>query len=291
MEQLGQAVGFGIVTASVIALAAVGLSLQVSVTNFVNFAYGDVMTLGAYVAYVANLAGLPLPLAAVVGGIVIGLFAVALNIAVFAPFVRRRARVITLLIVTLGLAFIIQNGALIIWGPDAYHYNVNYGQEIHIGPIVWTVADIGIIATGAILLLALHGFLQFTTIGKALRATSNNVELASACGINTGRVVTGTWAASGFFAAIAGVGLALETNTLDPGLGFSALFLVFGSIILGGIGRIYGAMLGAVVLGIVTEVAGMYVNAAYKIALAFAILVVLLLIRPQGLFAAPGRSS
>lgn len=291
MSDLGLALGFGLVTAAVIALAAVGLSLQVSITNFVNFAYGDMMTLGAYAAYAVNALGVPLPVATIVGGLLVAALAVLANHVVFAPFVRRRARLVTLLIVTLGLAFIIQNTLLVIWGPDARHYGVNYGGQIRVGPVIWTTADLAIIFSAVSLLLGLHLFLQYTKFGKALRATSNNPELASASGVNIQRMVAATWAGSGFFATVAGVGLVLETNTLNPSVGFGALFLVFGAIILGGIGKIYGAMLGALVFGLVTEVSGFYVSAAYKTAIAFGILILLLLVRPQGLFSARGRSS
>jgi branched-subunit amino acid ABC-type transport system permease component len=133
--------------------------------------------------------------------------------------------------------------------------------------------------------------LAYTKFGKSLRATSNNSDLALACGINTGRVITQTWFVSGLLVAFAGVALVLEEGTLTPTTGFNELFIIFGAVILGGIGKPYGAMLGALAVGIVTEVSGLYVNAAYKTSLAFLVVIVVLLFRPQGIFSAVGKTS
>ncbi|MDA8261984.1 MAG: branched-chain amino acid ABC transporter permease [Actinomycetota bacterium] len=286
-----EAIGFGLVTAAVVAMAAVGLSLQVSVTNFINFAYGDFMTFGAYVAYAANSAGLNFFAAVAVGGVATALLGVLANLTVFRPFVRRKARVITLLISTIGLSFIVQNLIVIIWGTGAERYTVSIGNAHHVGPFLWTTGDMVIMVTAFVLLLGLHLMLRYTRFGKSLRATSNNPDLALASGIDTGRVVNYTWLIAGFFAAVAGVALAMELNTLRPVLGFNELFVVFGAIILGGIGRPYGAMLGALIIGILTEVSGAYLNPAYKGSIAFAVVVILLLVRPQGLLAAKGKSA
>lgn len=286
-----EAVGFGLVTAAVVALAAVGLSLQVSVTNFINFAYGDFMTFGAYIAYAVNAAGVSFWLAVLIGGLATGLLGVVCNIAVFQPFVRRKARVITLLISTIGLSFIVQNAIVMIWGTSSQSYTVNIGKASHVGPFLWSGGDVVIIVAAFVLLLALHLLLRYTKFGKALRATSNNPDLALASGIDTGRVVMWTWMITGFFAAVAGVGLALELNELQPTNGFNELFVIFGAIILGGIGRPYGAMIGALIIGVLTEVSGMYFNASYKSSIAFALVVLLLLVRPQGILAARGKSS
>lgn len=286
-----EAVGFGLVTAAVVALAAVGLSLQVSVTNFINFAYGDFMTFGAYAAYAANAAGLSFYLAVVIGGIATGVLGFVCNLAVFRPFVRRKARVITLLISTIGLSFIVQNAIILIWGTGAERYTVDIGSAIKVGPFLWSPGDMVIMGTAFGLLLVLHLTLRYTRFGKALRATSNNPELARASGIDTGRVISYTWLIAGFFAAVAGVALALELNTLRPTVGFNELFVIFGAIILGGLGRPYGAMLGALIIGLLTELSGAYVNPAYKSSIAFGVVVLILLFRPQGILPSRGKSA
>lgn len=291
MNLLAESVGFGVVTASVIALAAVGLSLQVSVTNFINFAYGDFMTFGAYITFAANAAGLNFFPAVLVGAAGTGILGMASNWIVFRPLVKRKSRTLVLLITTVGLSFIVQNAIVVIWGPSAQRYTVTLGGALHIGPFLFTPGDLILMAVAFGLLALLHLFMQYTKFGTSLRATSNNADLAQACGIDTGRVVTGTWAISGFFCAVAGVGLALETNTLRPTVGFNELFVVFGAIILGGIGRVYGAMLGALIIGILTEVSGMFADPAYKGAIAFAVVILVLLVRPQGLLPSRGRSA
>src|SRR5487761_367558 len=163
---LAEGIGFGLVAAAVIALGAVGLSLQLSVTNYINFAFGDLMTLGAYFVIAFNL-GLHMNfyLACLIGAIGLGILFVLLNVFVLRPFVRGGARVFTLLVVTIGVSFIVQNGTLLIWGPGAYQYTVNVGNALHIGPLVLTPGDLIIIGIAFVLLLGLQLFLQFTKLG------------------------------------------------------------------------------------------------------------------------------
>lgn len=286
-----EAVGFGIVTAAILALAAVAVSLQVSVTNFINFAYGDFMTFGAYITWTAMTHGVNFFLALLIAGVATGVLGVLANIVIFRPFMLRRVRPVTLLIAGVGLSFIVQNGITIIWSAEPHKLNLALGSTLHIGPFLVTPGDLILIGASISLLLLLHLMLTYTKVGKALRATSNNVDLAQACGIDSQRMINLTWFVAGILTAAAGVGLAVEQNSLDPTLGFTELFVIFGAVILGGIGRPYGAMLGALAVGLLTEISGMYVNAAYKSSIAFGVVIVLLLFRPQGLFAAAGKTT
>jgi branched-subunit amino acid ABC-type transport system permease component len=288
MNQLLQAAGFGLATASIIALAAVAVSLQVSVTNFFNFAFGDFMSLGAYVAWTANQAGVTFPLAVLLGGAAVGVLGVLANLLVFRPLMRRGVRPVTLLIAGVGLAFIVENALILIWTPSPRRFPLNLGNALHAGPFLLTPGDLIMIGASAALLLLLHVMLTYTKFGKAIRATSNNIQLAQSCGINSDRVISLTWFIAGLLTALAGVGLVLQESTLSPTTGFTELFIVFGAVILGGIGRPYGAMLGALIVGVLTEVSGAYVNAAYKTSIAFGVVVLLLLFRPQGLIKARG---
>lgn len=279
------------VTASILALGAVAINLQVGVTNFINFAYGDFMTFGAYVAWTASSRGLNLFLAILLGGIATGILGVLANILIFRPFMRRRVRTVTLLIAGIGLSFIVQNGIALIWGPEPQVFKgVSLGRATQMGPFLLTPGDLLMIGGSVGLLLLLHLMLRYTRFGKSLRATSNNIDLARACGIDSDRIITLVWFLAGLLTAVAGVGLALQESSMDPTLGFTELFVIFGAVILGGLGRPYGAMVGALVVGLITEVSGMYVDAAYKTAIAFGIVILLLLIRPQGLFAAAGKT-
>ncbi len=283
---LAEGIGFGLVAAAVIALGAVGLSLQLSVTNYINFAFGDLMSLGAYFVITLNLRlHMNFYLAALLGAVGLAIVFVLLNVFVLRSFVRSGARVFTLLVVTIGVSFVVQNLTILIWGTGAYQYTVSLGDAIHFGPVILTPGDLIIIGISIALLLGLQAFLQYTKLGKALRATSNNADLAMASGINTDLVVNITWAISGFFAAVAGVALAIEENNLRPLQGFNELLVIFAAIILGGIGRQTGALLGALVIGVATAVAGLFLPSGYDSMIAFALLIVVLLVRPQGIFA------
>ena len=291
MSHLLQAVGFGLVTASIVALAAVAVSLQVSVTNFFNFAYGDFMSFGAYVAWTANNQGVNFYLSVVLGGIAVGVLGVLANYLVFRPFMKRGVRPVTLLIAGVGLSFVVQNALILIWTPAPRRFSLNLGNALHLGPFLLTPGDLIMIGAAVTLLVLLHLMLSYTKFGKAIRATSNNIDLARSCGIDSDRVISLTWFVAGLLTAVAGVGLVLQESTLSPTTGFTELFVIFGAVILGGIGRPYGAMLGALIVGVLTEVSGAYVNGAYKTSIAFGVVIVLLLFRPQGLIKARGLIS
>jgi branched-subunit amino acid ABC-type transport system permease component len=291
MSTFSHAVGFGLVTAAIVALAAVAVSLQVSVTNFINFAYGDFMTFGAYIAWTASSHGVNLVLAIALGGVATGVLGVAANVLVWRPFVRRHLRPVTLLIAGVGLSFMLQSGIIMVWGAEPVRFSQSLGSTLTIGPFLLTSGDVVIVAAAVALLALLHLMLQYSRFGKALRATSNNADLAQACGIDSDRVVNLTWLIAGVLTAAAGVALSLEEGFLGPTTGFTELFVIFGAVILGGIGKPYGAMLGALIVGLLTEVSGAYVDAAYKSSIAFGVVITLLLFRRQGLFSSAGKTS
>ena len=283
-------VGFGLVTASVLALAGVGLSLQFGVTNFVNFAFGDYATLGAYLALLLNAHGMNVYLAMVFGALGVAVFAVITNRVLFRPFLNRRVTLLTMLIVTLGLSLIIENGIQSLWGPNFQNFTIVNQNNVTIGPFLFTGQQLIIMGVAAVCLVGVYFMLQHTRMGKAMRAMSDNRELAEVSGIDTDRVTDVTWLVSGFLAGISGVVLALNVSSFTPLVGSLFLFLVFAVVIMGGIGKPYGAMLGALVIGLVTEIAGGFIDSAYAQAIAFVVMIVLILVRPQGLFTSRGRA-
>ncbi len=283
-------VGFGLVTASVLALAGVGLSLQFGVTNFVNFAFGDYATLGAYLALLLNAHGMSVWPAMVIAALGVAVFAVITNRVLFRPFLDRRVPLLTMLIVTRGLSLIIQNGIQSLWGPNFQTYTVTQQTNVAVGPFLFTGQELVIMAVTAVCLVGVYLMLQHTRMGKAMRAMSDNRELAEVSGIDTTRVTDVTWLVSGFLAGMSGVVLALNVSSFTPLVGALFLFLVFAVVIMGGIGKPYGAMLGALVIGLVTEIAGGFIDSAYAQAIAFLVMIVLILVRPQGLFASRGRA-
>lgn len=290
MHQILLSIGFGVVTASVLALASVGLSLQFSVTNFVNFAYGDYAALGAYLALVAVQHHLPIAVAAALAGGGMALVSLLLYRLVFRPFVRGGSRLLTILIVSVGLSLMLQGVMSAIWGSGFQTYGLTAQTPVHLGPVELTPQQLIIIAIAVSALVSLHLLLRYTTIGKTMRAMSDNRDLAEVSGINTTRVTDLTWLLSGLLVGVAGVVLAINTSSFTPVLGTQFLFLVFAAVILGGIGKVYGAMIGALIIGVTTEVAAGYVGSAYADAAAFGLMIALLLVRPSGLFAARGKA-
>ncbi|HEX2349487.1 MAG TPA: branched-chain amino acid ABC transporter permease [Ktedonobacterales bacterium] len=285
------AVGFGLVTASILALASVALTLQFGVTNYVNFAHGELLTFGAYFAWLANSHyGWNIWIALLVGAILTGILAVIINLIVLQPFTKRQYPVLFMLVVTFGLSLILSNVLLAAFGADFQRYTVPPDTQYNIGPFLLTGSQLVIIGIAVVTMVGLHALLNYTKLGKAMRAMSDNPTLARNCGIDTELVTNFTWLLTGFLAGLAGVVLALNISSFQPASGGDFLFVIFAAVILGGIGRPYGAMAGALVIGIVTEIAAIPLSSDYKNDAAFAILVLVLLFRPQGIFASEGKA-
>ena len=292
VSQFWLSFGFGLVTASVLAIAAVGLSLQFGITNYINFAYGDFMALGAYLTYYVNaeIFHIDIWVSMVIGSLLMGVFAVGVNHFLLSPFARRFTKSFYVLIVTFGLSLIMLNLLYAIWGSNVRSYNMRIEQVLHIGPFLLTKNQLIVMAISIILMLLVHVMLKTTRLGKSMRAMSDNTTLAMTTGIDTRRVTTVTWFLSGTMAGLAGTVLGITEGNITPGSGELFLFVIFAAVILGGVGSIYGAMAGAVLIGLATEVSAVFINPAYKLDVAFVILVLTLLFRPNGLFAQPGKA-
>jgi branched-subunit amino acid ABC-type transport system permease component len=285
------AVGFGFVTAAVLALASVGLTLQFGVTNYVNFAYGAFLTIGAYLTWQFSVGwGVNFLLSAAIAAVGMGLIAVATERLVLRQFTRGGSALFFLLIVTFGLSLILDNVIQAIWGPEYQLFNIPAARPLHLGPFLLTTYQVIIIGIAVAAMVGVHLLLTHTTIGKAMRAMSDDAALASVSGIDTQRVTMFTWFMSGFLAGLAGVALAVTTASFEPTFGDTFLFIIFAAVILGGIGQPYGTMLGALIIGVATEVSAVIIPAEYKGVVAFAILVIMLLIRPQGLIPTRGKA-
>ena len=285
-------VGFGLVTTSVLAVAAIGLSLQFGITNYVNFAYGDFMALGAFFTYFLNNEAFHINIWVSVAIATLGMggFGVLINRLLLGPFARRFKSSHYVLIVTFGLSLVMLNVIYSLWGANVRFYSLPPGVAHHIGPLLLTTSQLIVMGIAVALLAAMHTTLQTTRLGKSMRAMSDNGTLAMTSGIDTKRITTITWFLSGALAGVAGAVLGISEGNLTPAAGELFLFVIFAAVILGGIGSIYGAMAGAVVIGMSTEISAAFINPAYKLDIAFVALILTLLIRPNGLIARPGTT-
>jgi branched-subunit amino acid ABC-type transport system permease component len=292
MSELFLAIGFGLVVASVLAISAVGLSLQFGITNYINFAYGDFMAIGAYLAWSLNTGAghVNIWVAMVAGGLGVGVLAVLLNRFLLAPFARRFQKLFYVLIVTFGLSLILLNVVSSIWGDEVQRYSMPAQNPFHVGPFLFTGDQLVVIVIAIVAMLSIHFMLTTTRIGKSMRAMSDNSTLAMTSGIDTRRITTLTWFLSGTMAGLSGTILGITQASITPGSGETFLFVIFAAVIVGGVGSIYGAIAGALIVGLATELAALWIDPSYKLDIAFVILILALLFRPNGLFARPGKA-
>jgi len=290
----------GIIVGSIIALGALGITLIYGILKFGHFAHGDMMMFGAYVALSAYVGGGSIgPLsfgwgmlfAIFVSMAVLGAGSIAIDRTVYRPLRRRGSSAVVLAIASLGMAIVLRAAMLLYWGPDQQFYETgihpawDFPFDIKIKP-----DQIFIIATAFLLMALVYLLLFRTKMGKAMRAMSDNADLARVTGIDTEQVVMWTWIIGGALAAVAGVLLGIQSQ-LKPELGFTQLLPLFAGAVLGGLGSPQGALVGAMTVGISQEVlVGIDLGfppfgvPGYKPAVAFGILVLILLVRPRGLF-------
>ncbi len=289
----------GIFLGSVLALGAIGITLIYGVLRFANIAQGDMMTFGAYVAFFLLVSvlpehaglgpftfGFPLLLAIPISMAAVAALAVGMEIVVFRRLRRRRANLVTIEIASLGIAIAVRGLVQMIWDTPVRYYPNEARAHISL-PAEISIAPNHLFVAGAALLLAvgLHLILTRTRSGKAMRATSDNRDLARASGIDTDRVLLWTWTMGGMLAGTAGVLLVVfnATSQLKPTIGFQLLVPLFAAVIVGGIGNPYGAFLGALLIGVSMEVSTAWALPTYKPAIAFLVMVLVLLFRPHGL--------
>lgn len=279
-------VGFGLITAAVLAIAAVGFTLQFAVTDVLNLAFAAVMTAGAFTAYWINQLGASIWLGLVVAMAACAVLSVVLNLVVYSPFQRRGSSPITIVIVSLGMALIVEFGIQAIVGGVNVSYTMGQGHTYHLGGLILTSVQVVIIAISVAVMAAAHVMLRYSKLGKAMRATAANRSLARNCGIRTSRVITTTWALTGALCGLAGTVFAIDIGSFGPASTDLFVVLILAAVFLGGPGHAYGAMLGALLIGVATEVSAAYIPPDYKYVVAFAALLAVLAVRPSGLFGA-----
>lgn len=282
METFLQTTINGLASGSIYALGAIGLSLVYAILKLVNFAHGDFMTLGGYVAFAVNVTwGMPLIVAAAAAVVAIAVVGLATEAVIWRPMRNRGAGVMQLLLLSIGLAFVMRNLILFGWGGQEKRLGIDNTRTFDLGIVRVSLIQVLVIGIAAVVLVAVGLMLRSTYIGKSMRALSDSFDLAEVSGVDTRRVVTYTWVLGGGLAGLAGV-LAGIFATLRPDTGFLLLLGIFAAVILGGIGNPFGALIGGIALGLVQEWSTNWITPTYKEAIGFLVLILVLLFRPNG---------
>ena len=277
-------VGFGVVTGSLVAVAAIGFTLMATIGGAVNFAYGEYMTLAAYFAFTLSVSGgLPLALGILLAILALAAFGVFGDRLVLRPLVGRGE--LTILVTTIGLALVMQNVIRAIWGTDIKRIDLPSGWSsvTDIGPFQFSALQLVIVGLSIAILVALAAFLRSTNTGRAMRGMSDDQGLAQLSGVPVARMRAITWALASALAAVSGLLLVLSTQ-LTPTTGLAQLLIIASAVVVGGFGSLVGAVAAAYLLGVLMEVSTGLIDPSLKPTVAFGALVLVLLLRPEGLF-------
>jgi neutral amino acid transport system permease protein len=284
LHEVAQASLNGLTLGTIYALGAVGLTLVYGILRLVNFAHGDFLAFGAYMAFLVNVTW-DLPLAAAI------VFAMAATAALgllserlmWRPMRAKGAGFLQLLLMSIGLAFVIRSVIQWFWGTEIRTLDVNVVDSVSFLGLRIGQTELMVIVVGIAVLAAVAAVVRFTMLGKRMRALSDDMALAEVAGIDTRRVVLYTWLFSGALAGLAGA-LAGALTNLRPELGFELLLPLFAAVILGGIGNPFGALVAGLVLGVVIELSTLVVEPRWKVTFGFVALIIALIVRPQGIF-------
>ena len=286
-ERIANLVFSGLRIGAILALCSVGLSLVYGVSGLINFAHGEIVTMGALVAYFLHASvggpGINLALAIIPAIVISGIFWGGLEVFMWSPLRNRKISLVSLALVTIGLSFVLRYFFAIVFGTGFRSYrDYNIQEPIEFGLITTTPKSMIVIIISVALLAGLGMFLLTTRSGIGIRAVAANRELASVAGINVSNVLLTVWLIGAGLSALGGIFYGI-TEQLDWLMGFRLLLLMFASVILGGIGTAFGAMAGGFLIGLIIEVGTYWVDSEFQLVMALAVLILMLLIRPQGL--------
>lgn len=288
MSELLQLLANGLVTGSIISIGAVGLTLVYGILRIVNFAHGEYLTFGAFMAFLVNVTwGGDMVLAVAFAIAATALLGVMLEFVLWRPMRNKGAGIISLFITSIGVALVVRHVIFIQWGAQPRRYDVDVFQVYDFGIFRLSLSQVVAIALAFSAIILVGIMLARTTLGKSMRALSDDPGLASVAGIDVDRVVIYTWILGAGLAGLGGVLQGLVQTSFNPNMGFTLLLPIFAAVILGGIGSPYGALAAGVLLGLFMELSTWDVlaggiRAVYKPAVAFALLILILLVRPQG---------
>ena len=283
---IAQYLADGIVLGATLALGAIGLTLTYNILRFANFAHGEFLTFGSYFAliFVGMFSGGatlgPFTFGwSFVGGLVLAL---VLDWLLFRPL-RKSDVAVALVIASFGASLMLRNVIVFVWGsqPEYYTRSIAIAQEVLPG-VRLSANEVFVVVLTAVLMVALHLFLTRTRLGQQMRAVSDNPALAQVTGIDVRRIIRWVWIIGGGLAAVGGAMFGL-TVQVSPEMGFTLILPMFAAAILGGIGSIYGAVLGGLVIGIAQSLSVAFIDPGYKPAVAFALMFLILLFHPTGI--------
>jgi branched-subunit amino acid ABC-type transport system permease component len=279
---MGQTAFNGIVTGMIIGLPALAVTLLFGILKFPNFAVGAMMTLGAYLAFTLNvLLGWPLSVAAAAAAAALGVICIAIDRVTFRPLRDRGG--VTLMVASLGVAFILENLTRLAYGNATRSFAIELARPLRFMGIRMNEEQLMAIAIAALTMVAMYLLLTRTSLGRAMRAIADNASIAQVRGIDTRRMIRWTWFIAGVLIAISGVLVAMD-RSLEPPMGTNYIIIVFAAAILGGLGSPAGALLGALCIGLVSELSTLVLSPAYRMGVPLCVIALVLLLRPQGLF-------
>jgi branched-chain amino acid transport system permease protein/neutral amino acid transport system permease protein len=278
-------VAFGVYSAALIAIGAVGFTLQFGITNVLNLAFGAVMTSAIFVYHLVGGGRVAILSAIVVGGLWGASASWLLGRLLVQAYVRRGTTLFGMALVTIAAGLIVQFGLEAVQGPTTLSFDVARNRQYQLGRVVMSDQQLVIIASAVVVMTGVHLLLRHTRLGLAMRATADDPDLTRSCGISAERVRGVAWLVSGALCGICGVFLGLTTGSFNSTTSGSLFVTVVSAAVLGGIGKPYGAMVGALVVGMTSEFAAAVVSPAYKNVIAWSVLILILAVRPQGIFA------
>jgi branched-subunit amino acid ABC-type transport system permease component len=274
-----------LVDTAILGVASVGFSLQFGVTGYVNFAYAQLVTFGAFTMYAFNVTlGQNFVVSLLAAGVCVALLSLVLGVGIYGPFFKRRPQVLYVLVVSFAMNLGLNDVWVLIWGSNFYQLrSLQSPTPYSIGPFSLTAAQLFAIGLAAVVLTSVWLLLRYTRLGKSMRAVADNRSLANIAGIRTGRIIASTWLITGFLAGLAGVLQAQLVSSFDVTLGTIFLWLIIAATIVGGLGRAWAPLAGALVIAFL-EQAGVYVvGSSLAPAAAFIVLIPILLWRPSGI--------
>lgn len=276
-----EAIGFGVIAAASILLGAMGFTLQFGLTNVLNIGYGAIMTFGAIVCYILHQLGVNIWVALILGGICTSLLTLLIAKTILTVYVRKGAALFEMAMITFGVALILENAMAAVTRSNTYMLGMTLEHAHALGPIRFTTTQLMLVILAFAIFILLDLFLHVTKVGKALRATAVDPDLARACGIATNRVISVAWLLSGFLCGLAGGVFAIDIFTVNAFTGDSLMSLVIVAALMGKAGSVRGAVLASLVLGIVTQLVSVAGGSSYDSVVAYGALALALLARPK----------